>query len=186
MKRILKSYTFIVTILSLFISAIGLSIYFYKSTSRSLTPFNVLTHQQESTLAIIKPKAVEDHHTGDIIKLIELNKFTINRMDKRQLARVEAEQFYAMHKEKPFFNDLVASMSKGPVVILVLEKSNAVQAWRELMGATNPAKAAPGTLRYMFGTDVTNNAVHGSDAAETAQKEINFFFANSDFVQDIH
>lgn len=132
----------------------------------------------EKTLAIIKPDAMKALRTGDIISLIELNKFTIKRMTKLQLSREQAEAFYAIHSDKPFFGELVDYMISGPVIVMALEKENAIQEWRDLMGATNPAKAAPGTLRRMFGTSIGNNATHGSDAPETAQQELKFFFSD--------
>ena len=130
----------------------------------------------EKTLAIIKPDAVSARHTGMIINLIELNKFEIKGMKKTQLTRAQAEAFYAVHKERSFFGELVDYMISGPVVIMALEKENAILEWRDLMGATNPAKAAPGTIRKMFGTSIGSNATHGSDAPETAQAEVAFFF----------
>ena len=136
----------------------------------------VLQATQEQTLAIIKPDAVNALHTGDIIKIIELNKFIIKDMLKTQLSTKQAEDFYKIHKDKPFYAELVNYMTSGPVIIMALEKVNAVQEWRELMGATNPVKAAPGTIRKMFGSSITQNAAHGSDAVETARQEIGFFF----------
>jgi nucleoside-diphosphate kinase len=130
----------------------------------------------ERTFAIIKPDALAAGYTGDIIKIIELNKFTIIRMQKLQLSREQAERFYAVHKHRSFFAELVDYVTSGPVVILALEKPHAIQEWRDLMGATDPQKAAPGTLRRMFGTSVGSNATHGSDAPETAQQELAFFF----------
>lgn len=130
----------------------------------------------QKTLAIIKPDAVTAGNSGEIIKLIELNKFHIVRMEKKQLTKKEAEGFYEVHKERPFFGELVEYMISGPVVILALEKEDAVKSWRDLMGATDPLKAAPGTLRYMFGKSIGSNATHGSDSPENAKTEINFFF----------
>ena len=130
----------------------------------------------EKTFAIIKPDAVQAGHAGLIIHLIELNKFVIRGMKKMQLTRAQAEAFYAVHKERPFFGELVDYMLSGPVIVMALEKENAIQEWRDLMGATNPAKAAPGTLRKMFGTSIGSNATHGSDAPETAAQEVKFFF----------
>lgn len=130
----------------------------------------------EKTLAIIKPDAIAALRAGDIISLIELNKFTIKQMVKMELSRSQAEAFYAVHKERPFYGELVSYMISGPVIVMALEKENAIQEWRDLMGATNPAKAAPGTIRRMFGTSIGSNATHGSDAPETAQMELKFFF----------
>lgn len=130
----------------------------------------------EKTLAIIKPHAVASHATGMIINFIELNKFTVLRMEKVQLSRAQGEQFYDIHKEKPFFNELVENIIAGPVVVMTLVKENAIQEWRDLMGATNPEKATVGTIRKMFGTSISFNAAHGSDAPETAAREVKFFF----------
>ena len=132
----------------------------------------------EKTFAIIKPDAVAALKSGDIISLIELNKFSILGMNKVQLTQAQAETFYAVHKERSFFGELVQYMISSPVVIMVLSKENAIQEWRDLMGPTNPAQAGPGTIRRMFGTSIGNNAVHGSDSAQTAQQELAFFFPN--------
>jgi nucleoside-diphosphate kinase len=131
---------------------------------------------KERTLAIIKPDSVAAHHSGDIIKIIELNKFTIVAMKKLQLSRAQAEAFYEVHKTRSFFGELVSYMMSGPFIVMALEKEDAVAQWRTLMGATNPAQAAPGTIRYMFGTSIGSNATHGSDAPETAAQELKFFF----------
>jgi nucleoside-diphosphate kinase len=130
----------------------------------------------EKTLAIIKPDAVALGQAGMIISLIELNKFAIIAMKKVQLTKAEAEQFYIVHKERPFYGELVESMAKGHVIVMVLEKDNAIKDWRDLMGATNPATAAVGTIRKMFGISIGSNATHGSDGIETAQIEVPFFF----------
>jgi nucleoside-diphosphate kinase len=130
----------------------------------------------ERTLAIIKPHAVTQGDAGLIIYLIEKNKFAIVAMKKLQLTQKQAQEFYAVHKERPFYGELVETMTEGPVIVLVLEKDNAIREWRDLMGTTNPANAAPGTLRKMFATSIGNNAVHGSDAPETAGYEVPFFF----------
>lgn len=132
----------------------------------------------EKTLAIIKPDAVAQGDSGFIIKIIELNTFTIVRMQKMQLTTRQAEQFYEVHKERPFYRELVEGMTTGPVIVMALERDNAIAAWRELMGATDPQKAAFGTLRRMFGKHIGSNAVHGSDAHQTAQAELEFFFPN--------
>lgn len=132
----------------------------------------------EKTLAIIKPDAVALGQAGMIISLIELNKFAIIGMKKIQLTKTEAEKFYAVHKERPFYGELVESMAKGPVIVMVLEKDNAIKDWRDLMGATNPATAAVGTIRKMFGISIGSNTTHGSDATETAHVEVPFFFPN--------
>jgi len=134
-------------------------------------------HQSiERTFAFIKPDAVAAHNAGKIIDLIEHNGFDIIRLQKIQLSKNQAEQFYAVHKERPFFKELVTYMSSGPVVALVLQKENAVQAWRDLMGNTNPTTAAEGTIRKLYGTDITHNATHGSDSKENALLELRQFF----------
>ncbi len=130
----------------------------------------------ERTLAIIKPDAVAQGDSGLIISLIERNKFNIVGMKKIHLTKEQAEQFYAVHKERPFYGELVEGMLKGPVIIMALEKEAGIKGWRDLMGATNPDEAALGTLRKMFGTHIGSNATHGSDAPETAKAEITFFF----------
>jgi len=130
----------------------------------------------ERTLALIKPDATKAKNSGQIIDMIEKSGFEIVRMEKMQLSKDKAKGFYAVHKEKPFFGELINYITSGPVITMVLEKENAIQAWRDLMGCTDSRKAAPGTIRNLFGTDNAINAVHGSDAPETAQFEIGFFF----------
>lgn len=132
----------------------------------------------ERTFAMIKPDAVAAKNSGKIIDLIEQNGFTIVGMEKTQLSKAKVEQFYAVHSARPFFGEMVNFITSGPVVIMALEKDNAVKAWRDLMGATNPTDAAPGTIRKLFGANIGNNAAHGSDALETAQEEIKLFFPN--------
>lgn len=126
----------------------------------------------EQTFAIIKPDAVKAENSDKIIDLIKANGFTITNMKKLNLTKEQAQQFYAVHKDRPFFNDLVEFMTSGPSIIMVLEKDNAVTDWRNLMGATDPSKAAPNTVRKLYGTNITQNATHGSDSVENAQKEI--------------
>lgn len=132
----------------------------------------------ERTLAIIKPAAVAAHQSGKIIDIIEQNGFKILRMEKRQLKPADVEQFYAVHKARPFFGDMIAAMIEGPVVLMVLEKDNGVKAWRDLMGATDPKQAAPGTIRKQFGIDIGKNTVHGSDSIENAKVELKQFFTD--------
>jgi nucleoside-diphosphate kinase len=131
----------------------------------------------EATLAIIKPDAVKLKQTGLIIQLIELNGFSIAQMRKMHITRQQAESFYAVHKDKPFFAELTGYLSSAPVIVMALEKENAVQDWRTLIGATNPANAAPGTIRKMFGISIGANTVHGSDSVENGAQEVAFFFA---------
>lgn len=130
----------------------------------------------EKTFAIIKPDAVSAKNSGKIVDLIESKGFNILKMEKRTWSNADAEQFYAVHKDRPFFGELVEFMTSGPLVIMVLEKDNAISAWRDLMGATNPAEAEEGTIRKLYGANIGNNATHGSDAAETAKLEIGQFY----------
>ena len=130
----------------------------------------------ERTLAIVKPDAVRRGLTGDILKRIESAELKIVALRKIQLSRADAERFYDVHKAKPFFKGLCDYMTSGPVVVAVLQGEGAITKWRQLMGATDPKKADPGTIRKDFGLDVEQNSTHGSDAAETAAQEISFFF----------
>jgi len=136
----------------------------------------------EQTLSIIKPDAVAKNVIGKIIDRFESNGLRIAAMKKVQLSRADAEAFYAVHKERPFFGELVEFMISGPVVVSVLEGENAVAKNRELMGATNPQEAEPGTIRADFAESIDANAVHGSDSLENAEKEIAFFFARREIV----
>ncbi len=131
----------------------------------------------EHTFAIIKPDAVAAGHTGKIIDLIETNGFTVRNMKKVTLTRAQAEGFYHVHAARPFFGELCDFMTSGPCVVMILEKDGAVLAWRDLMGATDPKKAAPGTVRAQFGANIGANASHGSDALETAAFETQYFFS---------
>ena len=130
----------------------------------------------EQTLAILKPDAVRRGLTGDILKRIESSGLTIVAMRKLRLSRADAERFYDVHKARPFFNGLCDYMTSGPVVVMALQAEGAILKWRQLMGATDPKKADPGTIRKDFGLDVEQNSTHGSDAPETAAQEISFFF----------
>jgi nucleoside-diphosphate kinase len=130
----------------------------------------------ERTFAIIKPDAVKAKYTGKIIQRIEEAGFTIRAMQLRHLSVPEAEGFYAVHRERPFFASLTKFMSSGPCVVMALEADDAIKKWRTLMGATDPAKADAGTLRKDFGASIENNATHGSDAPETAAFELGYFF----------
>jgi len=133
--------------------------------------------QVERTLAIIKPDAVKRGLAGEIIKRIEAAGFALRGLKLMHLTRRDAELFYEVHRARPFYASLCQYMSSGPVVIAVLEGEQAIARWRQLMGATDPAKAAAGTIRKEFGLNVEQNSVHGSDAPETARFEIGFFFA---------
>ena len=137
----------------------------------------------ERTFAIIKPDAVRARMTGKIIQRIEDEGFQIRAMRMVSLSKREAEGFYAVHRERPFFASLTAFMSSGPVVVLALEAPDAIKKWRTLMGATDPAKADPGTLRKEFGRSIENNATHGSDAPETASFEVAYFFPGIEFAR---
>jgi nucleoside-diphosphate kinase len=130
----------------------------------------------ERTFAIIKPDAVAARYTGRIIQRIEEAGFTIRAMRLVDLTQKEAEGFYAVHRERPFFASLTRFMSSGPCVVMALEAPDAIKKWRTLMGATDPAKAEAGTLRKEFGKSIETNATHGSDAPETAAYELGYFF----------
>jgi nucleoside-diphosphate kinase len=132
----------------------------------------------ERTLAIIKPDAVARKATGQIVARIEAAGFTILAAKLVRLSRDDARGFYAVHRERPFYDSLCAFMTQGPCLPLVLEADEAIQRWRDLMGATDPAKAAPGTIRKDFATSIEANAVHGSDSPATAAIEIPYFFAS--------
>ena len=130
----------------------------------------------ERTFAIIKPDAVARHLAGDILKRIEASGLRVVGLRLTQLTRAEAESFYAVHKERPFYGSLCDYMTSVPVIVAVLAGEGAIKRWRDLMGATDPAKAAAGTIRKDFGQNIEQNATHGSDAPETAAQEIAFFF----------
>ena len=136
----------------------------------------------ERTFAIIKPDAVAAGNAGAILALIEKNGFKILGLKKTRLSLAQAENFYGVHRERPFFGSLVTFMTEGPVVVLALEREDAVAKWRELMGATNPANAAEGTVRKLYAQSIERNAAHGSDAAETAAVEIPFFFSTAELL----
>jgi len=136
----------------------------------------------ERTFAIIKPDAVRKQHSGAIISRIEQAGFTIRAMRKVWLSKAQAEGFYAVHRGRPFFASLTEFMSSGPVVIMALEAEGAIRKWRDLMGATDPAKAEKGTLRAEYGSDIGENATHGSDAPETAAVELAYFFPGVDLI----
>jgi nucleoside-diphosphate kinase len=136
----------------------------------------------ERTFAIIKPDAVGRQVAGQILDKIERAGFQIRAMRLARLTKKEAEGFYAVHVGKPFFDGLTDFMSSGPVVLMVLEAPDAIRRWRDLMGATDPAKAADGTLRKLFGTNIGSNATHGSDASDTAAYEIGYFFRGMELI----
>ena len=132
----------------------------------------------EQTLSIIKPDAVERNLENEIKEMFKNKGFLIVKEKKIQIEKSEAEKFYKVHETKPFYNDLCAYLSSGPIVVMVLEKENAVLANRELMGSTNPMDAVEGTIRKKYGISIDKNSVHGSDSIENAKKEIEFFFKN--------
>ncbi len=136
----------------------------------------------ERTLAIIKPDAVSRNLIGKIVSMIEEAGIRIVAMKMLKLTKEQAKGFYHVHKGKPFFDSLTDFMSSGPIVVMVLEGDNVISRWRELMGATDPAKAGEGTIRRMFGLDVEKNSVHGSDSPESAKYEISYFFNSLEIV----
>ena len=132
----------------------------------------------EQTLSIIKPDAVERNLEGEIKEIFKNKGFKIIKEKKIKLEKIDAEKFYKVHETKPFYNDLCEYLSSGPVLVMVLEKLNAIKSNRDLMGATDPKKADKGTIRNLFGISIDKNSVHGSDSAENAKTEIDFFFQN--------
>lgn len=130
----------------------------------------------EKTFSIIKPDAVASGKAGKILALLEQNGFRIVALRKVRLSQGQAEGFYAVHKERPFYGSLVKFMTEGPVIVMALEREDAVKKLREVMGATNPANAADGTVRKLFAESIERNAIHGSDAPETAAQELQYFF----------
>ncbi len=136
----------------------------------------------ERTLAIIKPDAVSSGVIGEIIHRAEEEGFTIRALKLTKLTKAQAEAFYSVHKGKPFFERLTKFMASGPVVVMVLEGEDAIKRWREIIGSTDPQEAAEGTIRRKFGTNVTMNAVHGSDSKDTAEFEIKFFFSEMELL----
>lgn len=136
--------------------------------------------KNNQTLTIIKPTAVGNNCVGKILNILNEHGFQIRAMKMLQLTTQQAESFYEVHKDRPFFPDLVNFMTSGPIVAAILEKENAVSAYRELIGPTNPEDADAGTIRNICGTDIQQNAVHGSDSDDNAEKEANFFFGYAD------
>ena len=136
----------------------------------------------ERTFAMIKPDAVAAGQTGRILAIVEENGFRIVGMKRLQMSQKQAEGFYEVHKARPFYSGLVTFMTEGPVVVMVLEREDAVKKWRDVMGATNPANAAEGTVRKRFAQSIERNCSHGSDAPETAAVEVGFFFSASELL----
>jgi nucleoside-diphosphate kinase len=137
----------------------------------------------EKTFSIIKPDAVASGKAGKILALLEENGFRLVALRMAKLSQSQAEGFYAVHKERPFYSSLVKFMTEGPVVLMALEREDAVKRLREVMGATNPANAADGTVRKLFAESIERNAIHGSDAPETAAQELQFFFTSVELNQ---
>jgi nucleoside-diphosphate kinase len=136
----------------------------------------------ERTFSILKPDSVSAGHAGEILSVIEKAGFRISALRMTRLTEAQAQGFYAVHRERPFFSGLVKFMTEGPIVVMALERENAIVGLRDVMGATDPAKAAGGTIRKLFGTDIERNAIHGSDGPETAETELRFFFRTADFL----
>jgi nucleoside-diphosphate kinase len=136
----------------------------------------------EYTLTIIKPDSVAAGNSGKILAHLENEGFEIRRLVKLRLSEPQARAFYEVHRERPFYDDLVAFMTEGPVIAIALERENAVAYLREVMGATNPEEAAPGTVRALYGSSIERNAIHGSDSPENAAKETSFFFSRADLI----
>jgi nucleoside-diphosphate kinase len=136
----------------------------------------------ERTFAIIKPDAVAAGHAGEILAIVEQAGFRVLALRMTRLTEPQAKGFYAVHAEKPFFAGLVKFMTEGPIVVMALEREDAIRQWRETMGSTNPANAAEGTIRKRFATSIERNSVHGSDAPETAGTELRFFFSTADLL----
>ena len=142
------------------------------------------TNLSNKTLAIIKPDAVRDNYIGEIISMITKAGFKIKALKMMQLNTEAAKAFYAIHKDRPFYNDLVEYMTSGPCVPIALEKANAVEDYRKLIGATDPAEAAEGTVRKLYAASKAYNAVHGSDSNENAEIEIAFFFSTEELINN--
>lgn len=138
---------------------------------------------KNKTLAIIKPGAVKNRHIGEILTKIEHSGFTIAAIKTLQLTLEEAAEFYDIHRERPFFQELIEFMSSGPVIAMILLKDNAVADFRQLIGATDPAEAAEGTIRKLFAESKSHNAIHGSDSDENAEKETLFFFSKQEWLR---
>jgi nucleoside-diphosphate kinase len=136
----------------------------------------------ERTFSIIKPDAVAAGQSGEILAMIQKAGFKVLALRMTRLTDVQAQAFYGVHKERPFFGGLVKFMTEGPIVVMALERENAIKGLRDVMGATNPANAAEGTVRKRFATDIERNCIHGSDAPETAAVELGFFFSTAELI----
>lgn len=171
------NWKFLASSKSLILLAIALVLTYYPANS-----FGEQKMAIQQTLSIIKPDAVAAKNIGNIVAVLEKSGFKIKAQKMLSLTTKQAEGFYAEHRERPFFGGLVEFMTSGPVVVMVLEKENAVADYRKLMGATNPANAEEGTLRKMFASDIEKNAVHGSDSPESAQREVSYFFSSAEYI----
>ena len=136
----------------------------------------------ERTFSIVKPDAVAAGQAGDILAMIQKAGFKVLGLRMTRLTKTQAQGFYAVHRERPFFGGLVKFMTEGPIIVLALERENAILGLREVMGATNPANAAEGTIRQRFAANIERNCIHGSDAPETAETELRFFFSTADLI----
>ncbi|HWB86642.1 MAG TPA: nucleoside-diphosphate kinase [Bryobacteraceae bacterium] len=136
----------------------------------------------ERTFSIVKPDAVSAGHAGEILAMIEQAGFKVLGLRMTRLTESQARAFYAVHRERPFYNGLVKFMTEGPIIVMALERDDAIRKLRDVMGATNPANAAEGTIRKRFATDIERNCIHGSDATETAETELRFFFPTSELL----
>jgi nucleoside-diphosphate kinase len=141
-------------------------------------PAEPSSHQK--TFSMIKPSAVQDRHIGGIVEIIERSGLRVVAMKMQKLTREQAERFYAEHKERSFFNDLVTTMSSGPIVAMVIEGNNSIFRLREIVGATDPQKAVPGSIRAIFGKSVSENSIHASDSESSAAREVPFFFSEEE------
>lgn len=139
--------------------------------------------QSQTTFSIVKPDAVSTGKAGKILSLLEANGFRIAALRMVKLSQPQAEGFYAVHRERPFFGSLVKFMTEGPVIVMALQREDAVKKLREVMGATNPANAAEGTVRKLYAESIERNAIHGSDAPETAEQELRYFFTTQELNQ---
>lgn len=136
----------------------------------------------EQTLTMIKPDSMEAHNAGNILAHLEKEGFQIQALKRLRLSKVQAQTFYAVHRERPFYDSLVAYMTSGPIIAVALTRENAVPHLRQVMGATDPANAEEGTIRALYGSSIERNAIHGSDSSENAQKELCFFFSQAELI----
>ena len=136
----------------------------------------------EQTLTMIKPDSMEAHNAGNILAHLEKEGFQIQALKRLRLSKAQAQSFYAVHRERPFYDSLVAYMTSGPIIAVALTRENAVPHLRQVMGATDPANAESGTIRALYGSSIERNAIHGSDSSENAQKELCFFFSQAELI----